>query len=611
MAQALDTNQTQAGADAANQTMRRCSKCKGYRPESEFDSENRQCRKHNRVDREKKRADKRKKRLLERVGPGDRYCAQCKKIQPEMDFALKPDGSRNSQCSRHYVKKRTPAPHIKPTSNHPPPALHPLVDATLSPKDPPVNPHQGRPAASILEERKLQIEEDIRQAIEKGIDNIGALAETGASAILGRLSKGREGSKHCLYSEWEAREAVEAPADSIILATMEDAEKIMRQAPLRMPILVCREVRNPPPYLETIDQYLRDTQIFPFITVQDYEGGVKASTSKKKNSNSIMGPRAMPKAEFKGSVPNPEPECFSRIESLQLLTKFSGSGWGGKGAPSADLTDARSFGLLAKLGSWSMPHVDRHANCPHQYPRPISESLRAEIQSSAIGTQSGSKNYHKPRSLAKSKPLSSTGSEEESGEFKRWKEAYANAPAIKPIAIKIRAGDLLIQPSGKLRTVWLWAASRLDWAHTRFALHGETRLKVIVAYVEEPCARRRKCARDGKSGARPPLLLAPAARRSVRPTERRAGTPMATSAPRPDPSTPPAAPARGRTRKLTAKRLEAQQARQIRTTALRAVPREMEHQRTTDGRTKSRTMNRCLFPPDARPSRRGKHTTAL
>ncbi|KAF2250092.1 hypothetical protein BU26DRAFT_295392 [Trematosphaeria pertusa] len=101
---------------------------------------------------------------------------------------------------------------------------------------------------------------------------------------------------------------------------------------------------------------------------------------------------------------------------------------------------------LFDLRAW----LRSEANCPHQYPGPISESLRVEIQSPAIRTQSGSKNHKKPRPSAKSKPLPSTGSEEESREFKRWKADYANAPAIKPIAIKIRAGDLLIQPSGNL-----------------------------------------------------------------------------------------------------------------------------------------------------------------
>ncbi|KAF2250093.1 hypothetical protein BU26DRAFT_504485 [Trematosphaeria pertusa] len=293
--------------------------CKGHRPESEFNSENRQCRNHKRVDREKRRAEdnERKERLLERAGPGDQYCAKCGNIRPETDFALKLDGSRNSQCSRHYVKKRTTAPHIEPTSNYPPPALQPLADATLSPKDPPVNPHQGRSAASILEERKLYIEEDIRKAIEKSIDDVGALVKAHGDLpersrlrqelprFLDDFLKAAKVPNIVFYSEWEAREAVKVPPDTIILATMEEAEKIMRQAPLRIPILVCKEVRNPPPYLETIDQYLRNTQIFPFITVQDYEGEVKASTTKKKNNDGIIGPRAMLKAKVGAYLNDP------------------------------------------------------------------------------------------------------------------------------------------------------------------------------------------------------------------------------------------------------------------------------------------------------------------
>ncbi|KAH8727344.1 WD40-repeat-containing domain protein [Phaeosphaeriaceae sp. PMI808] len=62
----------------------------------------------------------------------------------------------------------------------------------------------------------------------------------------------------------------------------------------------------------------------------------------------------------------------------------------------------------------------------------------------------------------------------------------------------------------------------------------------------------------------------PAARQPVRPTQHRARAPIAPSTPRRDPSTPPA-PTRGRTRKPSAKVLEAQQSLRTQTTLLQTI----------------------------------------
>jgi hypothetical protein len=255
------------------------------------------------------------------------------------------------------------------------------------------------------------------------------------------------------YAEYSSLQ--EPPTNTILLATMEQAALVLQRGPLRIPILIPSQFRREAFCEESIQTFLHDSHMAQWIMVQDYarsatKGDDVRRVQKAEFMKNFLDPQHYPIncLDLAGTALNPDPPCYLRVPSLQLLSKVASGGHGGKMRQmrNTDLAASQSFTLLAKAGAWSIPHIDRSGVLSSvegikgdklwlEWPGLSIAQLKAWDDSAAAA----------PRAYEEVPPSRSEGDA-----FAEWQNRYAAAPCISPVATCVGPRDMFLQPQGML-----------------------------------------------------------------------------------------------------------------------------------------------------------------